>query len=34
MHRAVKIIGKIGGFIHKNPTREVSGPILWEWRSR
>ena len=19
----------IGGFMHKNPTREVSGPILW-----
>jgi hypothetical protein len=25
LHRAVKIIG---GFIHKKPTREVSGPIL------
>ncbi len=24
----------IGGFMHKMPTREVSGPILWGWRSR
>jgi hypothetical protein len=30
MHRAGYLNHRcIGGFMHKKPTREVSGPILW-----